>query len=471
MAVRFSAAGQHYQATTGLPGSTYTFTAWVWSTAVGSRYRVVYWFRQTSGDHFSGMGIRDNPANLQLMEDVSYWFSGVGALAASAQTWYQIAAVVNGANATFYRSAAGDPITSVSVSNFTPPATPNQLWLGTDAFGGWWDGRIAAVKVWDAALTTAEVEAELSQQQPKRTTNLIRWHPFVTAETTDYSGLDNTLTGGTGATTEDGPPIPWGSAIPVLLLPAAGATTVSGTLSASLPGLSAAGNGTATVGGSLAATLPGLTAATAGANTASGSLTAALPPPTMTSTGAATASGTLAAALPALTASCSADATAEGQLGSVLPSLTGDLQTAAATTGPLAAGLPALSAVFTGDAETAAGSLAATLPPLAGTLDAAAKVSGSAGLSLPGLAASLPGGIRVAGQTAADLPALSGALTGQIVTPQGGLSATLPALAAALAGTSDGVTPPGIQALVGPPRLGWPTEAARSTWSVGGPTL
>ncbi|MFG1683513.1 LamG domain-containing protein [Nonomuraea sp. NPDC049269] len=449
MAVRFSASGQHYTATAGLPGNVYTFTAWVWSAAVGSRYRVVYWFRQTSGDHFSGVGVRDNPVDLQMMEDVSYWFSGVGPLAASAQTWYQVAAVVNGANATFYRSAAGDPLASVSVSNFAPPATPNQLWLGTDAFGGWWDGRIAAVKVWDAALSQADVEAELSQQQPKRTTNLIRWHPFVSAEPTDYSGLGNDLTGGTGATTEDGPPIPWGSAAPMLLLPAAGGAPANGTLSASLPPLSATINAAVTVSGTLAGTLPSLTAAATGASTAAGSLTAMLPPLTMVSSGAATASGVLTSSLPALTADVSASVEVAGQLDAALPALTGDLQASAKSTGMLAAGLPALSAVLSG----------------------AAGVSGTAGLSLPGLTASLAGDARVAGDATAVLPALSCTLTGQIVTPQGGLAATLPSLAAALAGTSDGVTPVGVQVLVGPPQLGWPVGVARSTWPVGGPTL
>ena len=231
MAVRFSASGQHYTDTVGLPGTVYTFTAWVWATAVGSRYRVVYWFRQTAGDHFSGIGIRDNPTDLQLMDDTTYWFSGAGPLSASGGTWYQIAGVVNGANATFYRSAAGSALTSASVTDFTPP-TPNQLWLGADAFGGWWDGRIASVKIWNVALTAAEVERELTQYVPKRTANLLRWHPFVNADPTDYSGNGYTLSGGTGATTEDGPPIPWGSAIPLVLLPSSSGpapTAVTGT--------------------------------------------------------------------------------------------------------------------------------------------------------------------------------------------------------------------------------------------------
>lgn len=85
-----------------------------------------------------------------------------------------------------------------------------QLRIGESVFGAeWWRGRVANFKVWNAALTQAEIENELAQYVPHRTANLLRWHPFLIAETTDYSGADRTLTGGTGATTEDGPPIPW----------------------------------------------------------------------------------------------------------------------------------------------------------------------------------------------------------------------------------------------------------------------
>lgn len=332
MAVGFSASGQHYQALTGLPASTYTFTAWVRPSAVGTRNRAVYWFRQSSNESFSGISIRDNPTNLQMIDGASYGFSGVGQVAAAPDTWYQVAAVIDGADATFYRAAVGDPLAAASVANFTPAATPNQLWLGTDPFGGWWEGRIASVKVWAAALDAAEVAAELGQYAPRRTDGLQRWHPFLTAEVTDYSGNGNTLTGGTGTTTEDGPPIPWAPAIPHVFVPAA--QVITGTMTAGLPPLSAAGTATAIVTGAAAPTLPALDSDLDAAARVTGAATLGLP---SLATGAA--GQTVVGAAPAL-------------------------------------GLPSLSAAASGTVIAPAGSLAGTLPALGAALAGESEVTG-----------------------------------------------------------------------------------------------
>ncbi|MEU4224297.1 LamG domain-containing protein [Nonomuraea sp. NPDC026600] len=314
MAVRFSASGQHYQATTGLPTTVYTITAWVWATDLGSRYRVVHYLRQSSGDHYTAIQVRNLPTDIQLSDDVSYAFGGVGPLAISPATWYRVAAVVNGANATFYSAAAGDPLTSASVADFSPPATPNQLWIGADPFSNWWDGRFAAIKMWDAALTASEVEQELGQYQPLRTTNLLRWHPLINAEVTDYSGNGNTLTGGTGATTEDGPPLAWGSAIPVVILPP---SETSGTLTATLPQITASMTATVTSAGALNATLPPLTASMTATVVDAATLSATLPALTATASASVVNPGTLTATLPALQMSMS-DAITAGRLGGSL---------------------------------------------------------------------------------------------------------------------------------------------------------
>lgn len=223
MAVRFDAAGENYSASGGLPGSTYTFTAWVLLAATSiTDNQVVYWFTNGS-DVFTGIEVRSTLNDLQGYDSATYSFNGLGPLAVSANTWYRCALVVNGANATFYRAAAGSALGSASASDFTTPTTPNEFFLGDDRYDEYWNGRLAAVKVWTAALTQAEVEHELAQYVPARTANLIRFHPFVKAETTDYSGAGNTLSGGSGTTTEDGPPIPWRIISPQVIVPAAGA--------------------------------------------------------------------------------------------------------------------------------------------------------------------------------------------------------------------------------------------------------
>lgn len=221
MAVQYAAVTQNHTATSGLPGNVFTLTMWLWPASQPARYMFPLWLDASGGSSFVAIGIRDGLNNLQLIDSGNYTFNGVNPLAVSAQTWYKCAAVVDGANATFYRSAGDSALVSGGVADFAPPATPSNLYVGNSRFDEWYDGRLAALKVWDAALTQAEIEAELAQYLPHRTANLLRFHPFLQAETADYSGNGNALSGGTGATTADGPPIPWAGIQPRLILPAA----------------------------------------------------------------------------------------------------------------------------------------------------------------------------------------------------------------------------------------------------------
>lgn len=247
MAVVVDATGEEFTATNGLPGNTYTFTGWVRPNAVGVAHQTMYWL-WASGDVFTGIQFRDQ-GDLQAIDGGSHSFLGVGPLAASANTWYRVALVVSGANATFYRSAAGSALGSGSVTDFSPPASPSTWYIGDNPYDEHLNGRMAAIKVWSVALTQAEVESELAQYAPKRTTNLLRFHPFIKTETVDYSGQGNALSGGTGTTTDDGPPIPWRIGTLELGQPS-GAAAVTAT-----PG-SADATGTANAPSVAAASLP-----------------------------------------------------------------------------------------------------------------------------------------------------------------------------------------------------------------------
>lgn len=222
MAVVISGSNQ-YTSTSGIPGSAWTLTAWLRTGTIGASGAAVGLHQ--SGSVAAHVFLRDT-GDLQLIDYGSYAFNGVNPLAASADTWYRVAVVAASAtNVTFYRAAATGALGSGSVTDFAGPATPTTVYIGDHFYDEPWLGRIAGVKVWDAALTQAEVEAELAQYVPRRVANLLHFHPFVSAESTDYSGGNNSLTGGSGATTADGPPIPWAVISPRLILPA----SVSGT--------------------------------------------------------------------------------------------------------------------------------------------------------------------------------------------------------------------------------------------------
>lgn len=231
MAIVISGSNE-YTSTLGIPGATWTLTAWLRTGTVGTAGAAV-------GVHQSDsvaahVFIRDT-GDLQLIDYGSYAFNGVNPLAASSDTWYRVAVVATSTtNVTFYRAAATDALGSGSVTDFSGPATPTTLYVGDHFYDEPWIGRIAAVKLWDAALTAVEVENELAQYIPRRTANLLHFHPFIQAEVTDYSGGSNSLTGGSGATTVDGPPIPWCTYLPLTVTPTASGASLSDTVTNSV---------------------------------------------------------------------------------------------------------------------------------------------------------------------------------------------------------------------------------------------
>lgn len=138
--------------------------------------------------------------------------SGIGGApligaAATTATWYRVALTVSsGGTAIMYVGGETGALTTYTKSGLTNPVSPT-LYIGSDSFSEWWNGRVANFKHYSTVLTQIEIEAELASWTAVRTANLIRHHKFRVAETTDYSGNGNTLSGGTGTTTEADPPL------------------------------------------------------------------------------------------------------------------------------------------------------------------------------------------------------------------------------------------------------------------------
>ncbi|WP_433252874.1 hypothetical protein ACQPYK_08585 [Streptosporangium sp. CA-135522] len=101
-------------------------------------------------------------------------------------------------------------------------------------------------------------------------------------------------------------------------------------------------------------------------------------------------SGTITSTLPALTAGLAGAAIASGQLAGVLPALDVDAVGAVVVVGAAAMTLPALGASFSG-AAVVAGAAAVVLPPLAAGLTGAVAPSAMLAARLPALTAHLVG--------------------------------------------------------------------------------
>jgi hypothetical protein len=218
MAVRFDATTDAYTATTGLPTSSNTWSVTLWAQLLVDQntYNGFFDLPQTTGAsaatwQYAGVGANGTTIIGAFSDATEISSPAVDMVVGS---WFRVALTrASATSATLYRAAPGNALTvttnAAMSTNIT--GTPAKLWLGSDSYPAeWFNGRIANFKLYNAALTQAEVEAELAQYVPVRTANLLRWHPMVGAETTDRSGNGNNLTAGsTSTTTEDGPPIPW----------------------------------------------------------------------------------------------------------------------------------------------------------------------------------------------------------------------------------------------------------------------
>jgi hypothetical protein len=114
--------------------------------------------------------------------------------------WVFIAAVIDKTGTAPYLYHAEAPATTLTQDGymFTLPAgfnDANTFYIGNGGFNNPWNGSIAAVKVWNAVLTTTELQTEMTKYAPQRTANL--WAAYKLdkgPQTTDDSGNGRTLT-------------------------------------------------------------------------------------------------------------------------------------------------------------------------------------------------------------------------------------------------------------------------------------
>lgn len=140
-------------------------------------------------------------------------------------TWYHLAATRSGTSHEVFIDGVSD-MTLTGNTN-----TRDTITVGHDTeYGLEMDGRIAAIKVWDAVLTPAEINNELYFFTPLRTSGNQIWTPLVADETVnfrDYSGnaADWTEVGTIDA--GEGPPITWRKGASKIFVPLGVAADIS----------------------------------------------------------------------------------------------------------------------------------------------------------------------------------------------------------------------------------------------------
>lgn len=214
MAVRFDAATDQIERTTApdIGTSGFTFTAWVYLAVDRDDYSTM--MRLSAGG-----GTRGNVAADSNGQTLAY-FTIDGSLTSSttmtAGNWYRVAISIpstggSTATGTLYTATEAGATSSTS-GTVSAGNDADRVTIGGRGNGDtseWWNGRVAHARMWEAALSQAEVEAEWASTTPVRTSGLwADWPLLVHTDLTDASGNGRNLSAGsTATTTEADPPL------------------------------------------------------------------------------------------------------------------------------------------------------------------------------------------------------------------------------------------------------------------------
>lgn len=206
MAVRFDSSADALTRSTNLPtNGAATIMAWFKISVDRNTFSSALVLKHaTAGGYSIGTDIDGTTHSLFLTG------GNVNGTALTVGTWYHTAFVIDGTSTGNFKGYLN------GVLDITTGATTgslSEIRLATRVVGGseWLNGCLAAVKIYDAALTAAEINAERFQIAPMRWENLNSFFPLFTAAdaATDYSGYGRNLTVAGTLATEDAPPIPW----------------------------------------------------------------------------------------------------------------------------------------------------------------------------------------------------------------------------------------------------------------------
>lgn len=199
-----------------------TFMCWIFPLVGTTRRGIMSKFTDTTTRTEFSMDISTD-AELGFLASGAI-FGRTAAATLVNNTLAHVAFVYNGAGAAnadrckIYKDGAEiTPLTFTGTIPATLSSPSGGVIIGRAAdAGSFFDATISHVKMWNAALTLAELKQEKESYHPVRTSNLILWAPYDDGTSArDYSGRGNHGTV-TGAVQAAGPPISYGAAQLVL---------------------------------------------------------------------------------------------------------------------------------------------------------------------------------------------------------------------------------------------------------------
>lgn len=209
-AVSFSAANQAYtRSANGLAGNS-TTTFWMKLNADRDSYSVAIGH---GGDGGNYVQLGTGSDGVTLVRGTTTAGSVNSGYTVPVGTWVFVASVndTGAGDDWFAWHPVGGSFNSVSgATAIVGYSNANTLFIANDSFGDWFNGSIAAVKIWDAVLTLAEIQAERNTYAPVRTANVWANYQFRNGpQISDDSSNGRNLTAGAGTPAVDtaGPPI------------------------------------------------------------------------------------------------------------------------------------------------------------------------------------------------------------------------------------------------------------------------
>ena len=211
MAFRFDATNEDLSRTTNLP-SMYSCTMMGWFLRVVDRNSFetpLAWGQTSAGLYFNCyVNNTNNFIGLYAADGGTAATSSTECLVGVWNHW----TMCSSSNLTCKLYINGNLLLDVNPSD---GVTNQKLWICNDPNAELFNGRAAAIKIWNRELSAAEIQQEMWTYIPQNWESLNSYFPLFTVadKARDYSGLNRDLTITNAVTTEDGPPINLGTPI------------------------------------------------------------------------------------------------------------------------------------------------------------------------------------------------------------------------------------------------------------------
>lgn len=232
--------GDDFFATGLTPTPAYPLTVVMWAklhtVPSGGNYGGLFSIEEGGGHSttFNEIILDQNSNTLVVFDHVTGVVGTVGTMTVG--TWYKVALKLESGAYTAYLGAKGSALTKVTGTLVNVPAA-GFAGLGTTMFRTteWFPGSLSRARLWKAALSDAEIEAEFTSESAVRTANLFgEWLPRTLTTATVYTavvGTDLSQVRGGGATTftTETAPVPEPALLVGSIVDGAPSTTFTGT--------------------------------------------------------------------------------------------------------------------------------------------------------------------------------------------------------------------------------------------------